>query len=334
MGHIAGEGVAEVAGGHREADLALGRAQGGGGGEIVDALGRDTGEVDRVDARQIDRGAEVFVLEGGLHDGLAVVEGAFDRDAGDIAVGDAGHEPALDLADAALGEQHHDADVGAAAESLDGGAAGVARGGGQDGDGAALSRQHMVVQPPQQLHGHVLERQGRAMEQLQQEQVRLQLLQGRDGGVGEGGIGLGAHVGQDGRFNLVAGETAQHGGGHLVIGLAREPGDFLGREGRPGFRHIQAAVRRQAGQDGVEKADRGGAVGKVRAGGNVVHRGLNLRQSMATYTASNARPGRTRSGCSRSGGWKSRRAAARESAPSTRDWSRSRRPACRPSCRR
>ena len=52
LGHVAGEGVAEIAGGHGEADLAARRAQGRGGGEVVDGLGGDAGEVDRVDRRR------------------------------------------------------------------------------------------------------------------------------------------------------------------------------------------------------------------------------------------------------------------------------------------
>ena len=49
-GDIAGEDVAEVSGRHRERDFALRRAERDRGGEIVDDLRDDAGEVDRVDA--------------------------------------------------------------------------------------------------------------------------------------------------------------------------------------------------------------------------------------------------------------------------------------------
>ena len=57
-----------------------------------------------------------------------------------------------------------------------------------------LRLERALVQARQQLHRHVLERQGRAVEQLQQPQARIKLAQGRDGGVGEAGVGLGGDL--------------------------------------------------------------------------------------------------------------------------------------------
>ena len=51
------------------------------------------------------------------------------------------------------------------------------------------SRQHMVEQPAEQLHRHVLEGQRRPMEQLQREGAGIELDQRRHGGVAEAGIG-------------------------------------------------------------------------------------------------------------------------------------------------
>ena len=56
--------------------------------------------------------------------------------------------------------------------------------------GAALG-QDVVHEPRQELHGHVLEGQGRAVEQLEQEVAGRELDQRRDRGVAEGGVGLG-----------------------------------------------------------------------------------------------------------------------------------------------
>ena len=118
------------------------------------------------------RSRKAWWLNSALHDGLAVVERAVDRERMDVVVGRRGHHPALHVGDAAVREQHEQVGARAAAERLDRGAAGVA--GGRDHDGGALAarRQRMIHQPRQQLHGDVLERQRRAVEQLEQEARR------------------------------------------------------------------------------------------------------------------------------------------------------------------
>src|SRR6185437_5919684 len=85
-GNIAGEDVAEIAGGNREGDLAVRRAERRRGGEIIHRLRHDPRPVDRIDARQADAVAEGVVIEHRLHQRLTVVEGAFDGDGVDVGV--------------------------------------------------------------------------------------------------------------------------------------------------------------------------------------------------------------------------------------------------------
>jgi hypothetical protein len=66
------------------------------------------------------------------------------------------------------------------------------RGGADDGDPLAARGEHVVEQAADHLQGIVLEGQGRAVEQLQEPEVAVELLQGRHGGVAEAGIGLAA----------------------------------------------------------------------------------------------------------------------------------------------
>ena len=68
-------------------------------------------------------------------------------------------------------EQHHNVDLGAAAERFDGGAAGVARSGHHDGGALGALEQHVIHQPRHQLHRQVLEGECRAVEQFQHEQA-------------------------------------------------------------------------------------------------------------------------------------------------------------------
>ena len=143
-------------------------------------------------AGQVDRLARSpGAWNSAFDDRLAVVEGR-RRPPGSATLSSRrrGHEPALHLGDPAVGKQHHQPHVGAAAQGLHRRAAGVARGGADDGQRARPGRQRVLVEPRQELHGHVLERQGRPVEQLQQPEAGRQLPQRRDGGVGEAGVGV------------------------------------------------------------------------------------------------------------------------------------------------
>ena len=101
----------------------------------------------------------------------------------------------------------------------------------------------MVVEPRQQLHGDVLEGQRRAVEQLQQEAAGRELLQRRDRGVAEAGVGVGAHLGQRCGIDAVAGEAADDVGGDLGVGPAGEGGDLGRAQLRPVLRHDRGRRR-------------------------------------------------------------------------------------------
>ncbi|MNM99601.1 hypothetical protein D3C81_1121660 [compost metagenome] len=75
--------------------------------------------------------------------------------------------------------QHHQIDAFGPGEGAHGGGAGVAAGGGQQGQLLAGRGQGLVRQSRDQLHRQILEGGGRAVEQLQHEQARLQLDQRR-----------------------------------------------------------------------------------------------------------------------------------------------------------
>ncbi len=77
------------------------------------------------------------VGEHGLHQVLAVVEGALDGDVVHVGGHDGGHLATLQRRGAFVGVQHDDVDRIAVAAGLDGGRAGVARGRGDDGDAFA-----------------------------------------------------------------------------------------------------------------------------------------------------------------------------------------------------
>ena len=76
------------------------------------------------------------------------------------------------------------------ATGLDGGGAGVAGGGADDRYARVAGGQDVVEQAAEHLQRHVLEGERRAVEQLLDEQVGLELDQRDDGGVVEGGVGV------------------------------------------------------------------------------------------------------------------------------------------------
>jgi len=80
--------------------------------------------------------------------------------------------------------------VAAVAEGFDGRTTGIARCCADNGGAGAGAFQRPIHQAGQQLHGHVLEGNGGAVKQFQQEVVGVELLQRCHRLVGEGGISL------------------------------------------------------------------------------------------------------------------------------------------------
>ncbi|MGY3107652.1 hypothetical protein ACVWW7_004279 [Bradyrhizobium sp. LM6.9] len=233
-------------------------ADGNGGGEIVDHLGDDARPIDGIDAGQRGRIAEAMVVEHPLHERLAIVEIAFDSERVDIGRACRGHHPPLHLGNAAVRKQHDEIDILEPRERVDRSTAGVA--GGRDHDGGALAAlgKHMVHQPRDQLHRHILEGERRTMEQLQHELVRRHLAQRHHRRMAEGGVGLVRHATEFGIRYLAANKGADHLDCDLPIGTTEEAGDGLSRELRPDGRHIQAAVAGKPGQHHVAEAEFGG----------------------------------------------------------------------------
>src|SRR5208282_4532645 len=72
--------VAEIARRHGKGERALGRSQRNRSPYVIRDLRHDARPVDRVDGREPVRLAEALVVEHALHQVLAIVEAAFDRD--------------------------------------------------------------------------------------------------------------------------------------------------------------------------------------------------------------------------------------------------------------
>jgi hypothetical protein len=100
-----------------------------------------------------------------------------------------GHLAALHLADPAMGVEDEDIDTRRARETPRSPPSRCRRWWRPRWSPARPAGQRRLEQLADQLHGEILEGQRRPVEQLQQEMVRLQLLQRRAGGMAEAGIG-------------------------------------------------------------------------------------------------------------------------------------------------
>ena len=245
-GGVTRENITEISGGHGEGDGAVGAAEGHGRGEVIDDLRKDAGEVDRIDAGQRKRIARARVVEQRLHDALAIVEGALNRDVVHVRLVRARHLPPLHLGHPALGVKDENVDHVEAAEGLDGGGTGIAGGGADDRRPRALPAERAVHQPRHHLHGEVLEGERRPVKQLEQPARGRNLPERRDGRMMEAGIGVVEHG-----FKVCRARVAFKIGAHDAVSGFRiveagEGFDLGRRKTRPGFRHGEAAVAGKA----------------------------------------------------------------------------------------
>ena len=127
-------------------------------------------------------------------------------------------------------EQHDHVDLRAAAERLDRGAAGVARGRDHDGGALAALTQRMIHQPRQQLHRQILEGERRPVEQLEHEQAGAELHERRGRRMAEGAVGLARHAREIGLGDAVADEGPDHLDRDFGIGPAGKARDRLAVE--------------------------------------------------------------------------------------------------------
>ena len=115
------------------------------------------------------------MVEHRLHHRLAIVEGALDRERMDVRRVDRRHLPPLHVGDAAVRIEDEDVDLIEPLEGLDGGAAGVAGGRADDRRARAARLRTWSISRAEQLHGHVLEGERRAVEELEHEEVVVEL---------------------------------------------------------------------------------------------------------------------------------------------------------------
>ena len=226
--------------------------------EVVETLRDEPREIDRVRRGEIEAFRQFAVEEGGLHQPLAVVEGAVDLQRGNV-VAEGGELLFLEPGDLALRIED---DHPRPRHPVEGGgdrAAGVAGSGDQHGQLAVLAAGQPGHQPGHEARAEILEGERRPVEELEDVIARREGDQGR----------LERHRALD--------DFLQRRGWHVLVEerVRHRVADFL--EGqfppdRPEFRaqhrqrvgHVKPVVRRQRAEDRFLQADAvGGVVGGV-----------------------------------------------------------------------
>ena len=168
--------------------------------------------------------------------------------------------------------EHEDVDRPAVAHRLDRRRTGVAGGRADDRRMLAALAERVIEHQAQELQRHVLEGQGRAVEQLEQVKSAVtQRLQRRHLGGIEGGIGLGDQPAEGHLVERAADEGLHDAEGDLAIGLAFHRGDLGLRELRPLGGQVESAVAGQARQHDLLERQRCGAALRALAGADVTH---------------------------------------------------------------
>ena len=211
--------------------------------------------------------AEGEMIEETLHQRLAIVECPFERNDVHIVGSDTGHLAALHVGDAAVRVENEDIDLFEAAEGRDRRGSGIARGRADDRRALAARLQHMVHQPGEQLHRHVLEGERRPMEELEDEEIVVDLDERSHGRMAEGRIGLRDHIGECTLGDRGIEERRDDARRNLGIGTPGKARDVVSGELRVGRRDVETAVAGKPCQHGLGK----GKHRRFAAGGNIVH---------------------------------------------------------------
>ena len=219
------------------------------------------------------RSQKAWCAEHALHDRLAVVECALDRERVHVLVRDRGHHAPLHVGDASLREQHKDVGALAPAEGFDRGCARIARGRDHDGGALPARDEDVIHEAADELERHVLEGERRSMEELEHEFARAVLAQGRNRRVPEIAVGLARETGKVVLRDTLADERAHHLDRDLGIGLPGKAGDGIGGKPRPLLGYVETPVAREAREHRVHKAERWG----LAPGGDIAHGALRLR---------------------------------------------------------
>ena len=158
------------------------------------------------------------------------------------------HLAALDFGDPAVRIKDEDIDGVAVPAGFNGRGSRIARGRADNRHPLPATGQYMIEQPTQQLHWVVLERQGRAVKQLHQPDVGVELFEGRHRAVGEIAITVLDHIRQIGFVNATAEKRRHHPDRKLGIAHALHGPNVASVEDRPRFRQVKTAVARQTSQ--------------------------------------------------------------------------------------
>jgi len=196
--------------------------------------------------------AKLLVPEDILERCLGIVEGAVHRQGEDIGRTGACHLALLQRRGAAVRIKDEDGSAGLAKQAVDRRRAGVAGGGPKHVDGLVAQGALPGVEVAQQLQGKVLEGERRPMEQLQHEGLVIEPHKRRHLGSVEACV-AGARKGAKLLHRDVRREVGEKLRAQVCVSKLRIRRKFRRQVGKR-LRHIQAAIGREPGRDGIGEA--------------------------------------------------------------------------------
>ena len=137
------------------------------GVKVVNALGKNAGEIDGIDGREPDLRSEGAVFKHRFHRSLGVVKAALDRKGKDIIRTGAGHLTLLQRRNASIGIENKSFDPFLTEEAVNRSGAGIAGSRTEDRDGASGAGDLRLVEIAEELQGKILEGESRPVEELQ-----------------------------------------------------------------------------------------------------------------------------------------------------------------------
>ena len=150
--------------------------------------------------------------------------------------------------------------------------------GADDRDALIAFGEHVLEQPPEQLHRHVLEGERRAVEQLLYPEPRLQLHERSDRGMVEAGVGVPAHRLEGAKGNGRADEGLDQPRREFRIRQAAHGPPVAGREVRPGLGNVEPAIFGEPRQQHAAEI----AHGRLPASGYVAHEATVSRSQLVS----------------------------------------------------
>jgi hypothetical protein len=256
--------ITEIAAGDGDHERHRGNRQLAIRGHVIEHLRKQAADVDGVCGREEGTLVELLVGESLLDEALAIVEGARDFEGGNVLT-ESGELLFLRFANAFGRIENDDADSGDSEESVGDGAAGITRGGDENGELTRFAANEIAHKASHETRAEIFEGQRGAMEEFEDVQ------RGREGDEFDGEVdGFGDDLPEDFLGDIGCGEWAHETEADFGKGKLAKLVEFFGTVPGNLRGHVQAAVRGEASEYGASERGEGSFAGSAAIAHEVI----------------------------------------------------------------